>query len=705
MRRHLHARFTLWVAFALYGSVALAGDVLCVSRAEFDTVDCIAAPSGQPVRIAPSQQMRSAVWITGDQSRIAVLTISPGSERLDVEATGNELRFTIGTRRLARGAASIDYKLTEVRSRRVWSWTLSGRVSTAAVLVPEGEYVLEVTAVNAKPLTSRPVRVIGPGVVAQMGLLELLPRLYIAGRILDEAQTPVAHASITSPSGQPLSVSNGDGTFVVDDVNGELPEAIAIVALGFARHEVQVPDRRTSFHAPDIVLERGAPLAVKVAFDESAAMPDGTSIALYRVGHDRTKQLVQKRIIPADSRMVTFDSVGKGRHIVEVAGPQPLQRLAISLQLPRPAEEKPHEIAISPRNLDGHVYFGSEPLEGATITVFPRHQLWEASALTGEDGKFGGTLWEDGLIGATVVSARMTVPFVDDKVVERREETWDIIIPDNIVSGSVVDALTDRGIPGARVTYESTGARMRSSSFVKADEGGRYRITGVPDGTLTLRASAAGYLSSESRPVAVRPSEQSREQILALEPGTLVKVHVVDDFHSPVVGATLLDPGAAMSRYGTDIKGEVSIPVTGQRRLWVIPREGSFSAVTLQPTDDEPVRVVLPSRTGSLAVSVQTDEDVPVPNIRFIVRYDGEVLPDSLWSNVAVLQGFDWITDANGVARHPRLPPGVYELWPYGSGAEGRSIASSPGAIHPVAKIRLNAGDEQIITVTLRPQK
>ena len=687
----------LLVLLLLSTPAVSASDLLCISSPGGER-ECREVASTGDLTVTASPVRRAAVWIADDRSRVVVFAVAPEAAVVRVPSTGNEIRYAVSTRKLPRGARQVEYELTDADSRTSWRWALPGRAAHGTIVAPDGNYTLEVTAEHAQPVGSRAFTTTG-GKPIDLGTLELVPKLFVTGKLVNENGQPVVNGTIGDDSGSLSATSGGDGVFTIAAVTEQLPATLAAQAEGYVTRELAVPDRRESYDAGEIVLERGVPLAIKVAMKGDHALPRGTSVAVYAMTREG-KRLVERQALPPDRAVVTFRRVGTGKHIVEVAGPAPLQRRAIPIETPAPAG--PHEIAITPRTVRGHVYFGTDALSGAKITIYPRHQLWDAEQVLGEEGEFGGPLWDDGLFGAVVEGGRLTIPFAADKTIARDAEDWDIVIPDNAVSGRVVDARTKRPIPGARVSYETLGT-MRLSSSVPADDDGRYEITGLSEGTLTLRAASTGYLTSQAVTVPIGAGQRRVEQVLALEAGVALTVRVVDDLDRPVTGATIIDPILGPSRFTTDERGEATIPVSQERprRVWIVPREGSLSAASLKPTDAQPVRVVLPSGTGSIAVTVRRDDGAPLRNVRFVIAYNGELVPDAVWRMVAHVQGFDWITDAAGVTRHPRLPAGTYELWPHVSAAEGRSIARNPAVTAPVARVRLNAGDDQVVTVVV----
>lgn len=655
----------------------------------------------------PSPRERRAVWLDGEQPRVAVLVIGPGQRTADPESAAGEIRLQLGTRRLPRGARAIDFILRDAGGR-TWQWTLPGRVASPVIAAPHGLYTLEVSAPQAKTRSVSSLRLSAAQRRIDAGLIDLEPKLTVAGTVVDPLGVPVAGASILDPAGVQLAATGADGAFVIDAAGDELPPSVIVRAKGFALHEVRVPDRRLSLDAGRLILDRGATVRVTVAFDESPAhpRPRDLRVGLYRVGPKR--QLLTELPLREDGT-ATFSGVATGRYVVLAEGAGPLQKYGEFLDVAEPAEVE-RELRIEPVRLDGFVYRGAEPLAGATITLIAPREVWRASQTVGADGDFGGVLWQRGHFAAMVQGGTLATPFLADNEVAVAEASWDIAIPDRQIAGSVTDSKSGNAIAGARVIYESLGTSMRLSSYVVADERGRFAITGLPEGTIRMHAVAAGHLPSTPIEIGIRPDDPSAEVSLPLDAGAMVRVRVVDDRQHPIAGATVIDGIDAtgtqtLSRPVTDGAGEVVLPVLAgtPKKIYVIPREGSFAAAVVRAEDaapERPLTVTVPSLTGALVVNARTETLDPIPRLHFLVRYNGEVLPQAFWTLLQHTQGFNLVTDGGGVARHPRLPPGLYELWPFASRAEGRSMYLSPEVLAPLAKIGINAGDEQVVTLT-----
>jgi len=675
---------------------AAAGGTLCFLPAQ----TCIDGVSFEPADVE-----RRAVWIDSEQQRVAVLAVAAGQHSIDPDAPRPEIRLRIGTRRLSRGARAIDFTLRDARGR-AWAWSLPGRAASPVIAAPVGVYTLEVTAPQARTRSVSGLRLEGRRSI-DAGLIDLEPKLTATGTVLDPLGVPIAGASVFDAAGAQLTSTEGDGTFVIEPLADELPPRFTIRVKGFASREVAVRDRRESLDAGSIVLDRGATLTVTVAFPETPASsrPSGVRVALYRDTHER--EFVERREL-GDGGAVAFGGVATGRYIVVAEGSGALQKYGEFLDVKEPVDIS-HTLAIEPVSLEGYAWYGVQPLAGTTITIIAPGEVWRAEQVIGDGGEFGGTLWQRGRFAAMLRGGALRTHFVDDTTIAASEAAWDIVVPDRKLAGVVSDARSTAPVGGAKVVYETIGTRMRLSSYVMADGAGRFEITGLPEGAVKVYAIAAGYLPSAAVEIGVRGNDPSREVTLALDAGSLVRVRVVDERQLPIAGATVIDGvdptgTLALARPVTAANGEVTLSVLAgtPKRIYVIPREGSFAAAVVRAEDgaDRPVTITVPSATGSLVVNARTDGDDAIPRLHFLIRYNGDVLPQAFWTLLQHTQGFNLVTDDGGVARHPRLPPGMYELWPYGPQAEGRSIYMNPSVLAPLARVGVNAGDEQVVTLT-----
>jgi hypothetical protein len=80
-----------------------------------------------------------------------------------------------------------------------------------------------------------------------------------------------------------------------------------------------------------------------------------------------------------------------------------------------------------------------------------------------------------------------------------------------------------------------------------------------------------------------------------------------------------------------------------------------------------------------------------MPEVAFVMRYNGEVVPQAVVRELGVLY-----TDGDGLARLPRVPPGFYEFWPYRTEHEMASILETADAVDPPIRLYAKVGENRV---------
>ena len=83
------------------------------------------------------------------------------------------------------------------------------------------------------------------------------------------------------------------------------------------------------------------------------------------------------------------------------------------------------------------------------------------------------------------------------------------------VVGSVIETNEAQALAGASVVVSGGRTKIKNEQ-VKTDSQGRFKLTGLPEGSYRLRVSAAGYSDFVADLVPVRPSEETRIQRLEM---------------------------------------------------------------------------------------------------------------------------------------------------------------------------------------------
>ena len=225
---------------------------------------------------------------------------------------------------------------------------------------------------------------------------------------------------------------------------------------------------------------------------------------------------------------------------------------------------------------------GGNPAEGAVITLTsPTGQQIER-ATVGQDGSYRVTGLRPG--GYTVIaSARGFAPQALSAQVSATEPARrDFVLEGaGAVGGTIRAARQGPGVPDATVVVtDATGAVVGQST---STQHGEYRISGVPDGALTVTADATGHQPVAAQ-VTVYGVPVTVDLVLPAVGGVLGAVRSING--RPLAGATLT---------AVDADGRVAATVTadesGQYRLDGLP-DGQYTVVAnLYQPMAQPIRI------------------------------------------------------------------------------------------------------------------
>ena len=189
------------------------------------------------------------------------------------------------------------------------------------------------------------------------------------------------------------------------------------------------------------------------------------------------------------------------------------------------------------------------PVAHASVALVPRHRhLSELTTLTDPDGRYELVGAAKGRYHLRVSAAGLSpIPRDDEARIEVPESLGvirkDIVLDRGGVLHGAVLSPDKESVSGARVFLEAKGSRavrdrVRDLEAVSGPNG-TYRLVGVPPGVdLTLLAEHDEYVRTSSNPLRLGPGE-SREIAIALRPGAVLAVTVVDAGERPVEGARI----------------------------------------------------------------------------------------------------------------------------------------------------------------------
>ncbi|HUR81151.1 MAG TPA: carboxypeptidase-like regulatory domain-containing protein [Thermoanaerobaculia bacterium] len=416
---------------------------------------------------------------------------------------------------------------------------------------------------------------------------------------------------------------------------------------------------------------------------------------------DAAQRLLGKRTIPAAESAATFEDIEPGKYALLVEGDEPLKRLR-TIAVATEGATSVTQIELPRGYVFGRFTRGGKPLPNTNVTLRHSDERWVTSLTTKDDGSYASVTWRRGELEVSVSVDGAEPAFAGFLVIpDGPSPTIDFAVPDSRVTGRVV---TVEGWPAAdaQVTLESAGPPRRVIRR-STDANGAFSYAVVPAGAQTLRVIAADRLLRPAPMKFELGAGASRDVVLRLANGVRRSVEVADSRGVPIASAALLcvAGGEIRAITTTDDKGTATIdtPRDGEVLLYVIPREGSFARVQLQ-SDAQRVRVRVPTAGAAIDLVAKTVEGAAVPEVAFMMRFNGEVFPDEVVREMQSWQGLRLMTDDDGLARLPNVPPGFYEFWPYRGNDEVVAILES--GIDPQIGFNARVGENR---VTVRFQK
>jgi len=157
----------------------------------------------------------------------------------------------------------------------------------------------------------------------------------------------------------------------------------------------------------------------------------------------------------------------------------------------------------------------------------------------------------------------------------------------------------------------------------------------------------------------------------ALARGINIDVNVVDVTGAPVGGAIVVDGVTGDGRQSrrlltTGPDGHVNVPLAAgtQKMIYILPRTGSIASAHLAASRGEArdVKIVVPAGNSALRLRALLTSGQPISGLEPKIRFNGEVIPESVLRLYAQTAGSSLATDAGGELLLPRIPAGMYEL-------------------------------------------
>jgi hypothetical protein len=299
----------------------------------------------------------------------------------------------------------------------------------------------------------------------------------------------------------------------------------------------------------------------------------------------------------------------------------------------------------------------------STLHWSPDNAGGSIEATTNDEGSYRALLVRPG-------GYRVTIDASDSPQAERRvfittDEQIDFEIPANEIQIRVVDSVSRRPIPVARISVvvlrPDSDELERSTSLVTNGDGSAL-YSPPASGRVSVTVEAEGYLRSAAQVWSITDRQQQKLIEVELRKGDGITFHIVDASGSPSSGAVLAPEGRSIARAdasGTAVVGE-NLPEGYP--IIVYNRSGSLKA--LRSSGEREETVVVEEAGPPAVVRFLTPDGRPLRRWNALFSIDGVRFPGI--SEQAYWSGSDLNAQADGRLRIHGLPRnGVLTLWPF----------------------------------------
>jgi hypothetical protein len=404
----------------------------------------------------------------------------------------------------------------------------------------------------------------------------------------------------------------------------------------------------------------------------------------------------------AGSDDIVFPDLAPGIYAVLVEGSEPLQHITAKAVVAA-GDVRDIDVKLPARRSHLRVYRGDQPAANTDVQFESIEGQWQGSVATNASGWIDTPIWDfQGQFKVRLPGASSAVSMMRMQTLTR---TATIRFPNRTVKGVVVDT-HDKPIAGAVATLINTDIGEGTGSFrARSDAQGRFAFEGVAPGDQLVNVTAPGYL--------LRDSERFTDDLkVTLSQGYPRDLVIEQSDGTPVRGAEAfcVTNGRVRSRAfsGTDGHVTIATPADAPSTVYVIPSDGSFAIRRFRAPMDEvssdPVTVRLAPPRSSLRMRTLTTAGATVPNVKLLLRYDGELIPTPIAHALERVGGLQFHTGPDGEARFDHIPEGVYEIWPYFNEDEVNDLLDSIGAGRAPISLNAAAGETEVtIRLSARP--
>ena len=612
------------------------------------------------------------------------------------EAEVHCIHFTIAEEPVMQWPSPVTITITDRESAAKWSVGLESRNATRphSVCVSAGSYELLIAAQHYGE-QRRQVRLRDTDV--RLGTISLARNPEITGAVRDAAGAPLGGAFVTDL--RRLSAkTDSHGAFSIE-VTDDWPSEIEIAYPGLTTRRLALPKTRASVSLPAVTLVKGSRLDLQV---ENAA--DAFDVDLTRETQHGKSEVVRTAHGARGTTLVSFEDLEKGDYAAVIRGAGSLERFVAPVRVGE-TESVARTVRIDPIAVTIEVLRGGAPLPAAFVGIRSEGNRWSSEMQADSSGKISTRAWQSGRYLFAVRAKESSPPVLLLNAIESGDETSVVLdVPDRSVSGRVVDADNDSPLEKAEVQIVSvndddTGGT--STAFTGPD--GKFVLDSIRDGSHTLVAEANGYAQSDPVSVRIDGTVPHREVTFRMNRGTLRRLRVVSLQNAPVAGALVIAMAndVATELTGSDSTGAVAIHTRPgvAPTVYVLPAEGSLAIARLSlAASDKEETIVVRDGNASLELHANDASGKPLANLRFVMRFDGELIPPDVADLLEVRRGMVPATGRDGVARLDRLPAGLIEMWPVRTHDEMMQVYGS-GAVNAPVRVALQNGIN-VVTMT-----